>query len=267
MKMSKSKPRSAVFVHDSPDEIRAKLRGAFCPPGEVELNPVIDWIEHLCFGLATTEAASTSGNRRTWAGTFASIQEVASLRLRRAPPDGRQGRPGGPADRPPRACPEALLRPPSGRRRSPRWSADHGLIRGALSGAQGGSEGGELVAGPIANTVVGTERLVSPGPTRSAPSPSAAPAAPPGAAQLGRGAPFPQGPHTSSSPIELSAPHQQIEGVDHRRCMASPHPRPLSVYGLTTRRRRARSFPRSRDERSGPRCRGRDGACAAVSTM
>ena len=57
MKMSKSKPRSAVFIHDSPDEIRAKLRGAFCPPGEVELNPVLDWIEQLCFGLGDAGAA------------------------------------------------------------------------------------------------------------------------------------------------------------------------------------------------------------------
>ncbi|MGA8015051.1 MAG: tyrosine--tRNA ligase [Candidatus Dormiibacterota bacterium] len=55
MKMSKSKPRSAVFVHDTPDEIRAKVQGAFCPPGEVELNPVLDWIDQLCFGLGDDE--------------------------------------------------------------------------------------------------------------------------------------------------------------------------------------------------------------------
>ncbi len=55
MKMSKSKPRSAVFVHDSPDQIRKKVRGAFCPPEEVELNPVLVWIGQLCFGLGDTE--------------------------------------------------------------------------------------------------------------------------------------------------------------------------------------------------------------------
>ncbi|MEP7288247.1 MAG: tyrosine--tRNA ligase [Chloroflexota bacterium] len=48
MKMSKSKPNSAVFIHDTPDEIRAKIRKAFCPP-EVDFNPVLDWVEHLIF--------------------------------------------------------------------------------------------------------------------------------------------------------------------------------------------------------------------------
>jgi tyrosyl-tRNA synthetase len=76
MKMSKSKPRSAVFVHDSPDEIRAKLRGAFCPPGEVELNPVMDWIEHLCFGLGDTELRVERKPENGGPVTFASIQEV-----------------------------------------------------------------------------------------------------------------------------------------------------------------------------------------------
>ncbi|MBX3084966.1 MAG: tyrosine--tRNA ligase [Anaerolineae bacterium] len=48
MKMSKSKPNSAVFIHDTPDEIRKKIRKAFCPP-EIEYNPVLDWVEHLVF--------------------------------------------------------------------------------------------------------------------------------------------------------------------------------------------------------------------------
>ncbi|MBV8195636.1 MAG: tyrosine--tRNA ligase [Candidatus Dormibacteraeota bacterium] len=49
MKMSKSDPSSAVFIHDSPDEIRDKIRRAFCPPGEVEFNPVLDWIDKIVF--------------------------------------------------------------------------------------------------------------------------------------------------------------------------------------------------------------------------
>jgi tyrosyl-tRNA synthetase len=48
MKMSKSKPNSAIFIHDSPDEIRRKLKKAFCPP-EVDFNPVLDWTENLIF--------------------------------------------------------------------------------------------------------------------------------------------------------------------------------------------------------------------------
>ncbi len=49
MKMSKSKPKSAVFIHDTPDEIRAKMRKAFCPPDNIEFNPVLDWAKHLLF--------------------------------------------------------------------------------------------------------------------------------------------------------------------------------------------------------------------------
>jgi len=49
MKMSKSDPSSAIFIHDEPDEIRAKIRKAFCPPGEVDYNPVLDWARYLLF--------------------------------------------------------------------------------------------------------------------------------------------------------------------------------------------------------------------------
>lgn len=49
MKMSKSKPDSAVFIHDSADEIKRKIKKAFCPEGEIEFNPIIDWAEYLIF--------------------------------------------------------------------------------------------------------------------------------------------------------------------------------------------------------------------------
>lgn len=49
MKMSKSIPNSAVFIHDSPDEIKKKLRKAFCPEKNTEFNPVLDWIKYLLF--------------------------------------------------------------------------------------------------------------------------------------------------------------------------------------------------------------------------
>lgn len=49
MKMSKSIPSSAVFITDSPEEIRKKLNGAFCPEKEVEFNPILDWAKSLIF--------------------------------------------------------------------------------------------------------------------------------------------------------------------------------------------------------------------------
>lgn len=51
MKMSKSKPDTAVFIHDSPEEIRRKINKAFCPEREIEFNPLIDWSEKLIFPI------------------------------------------------------------------------------------------------------------------------------------------------------------------------------------------------------------------------
>lgn len=49
MKMSKSDRNSALFIHDSEDEVRAKVRKAFCPPENVEFNPMLDWVRKLIF--------------------------------------------------------------------------------------------------------------------------------------------------------------------------------------------------------------------------
>ncbi|MFN2568879.1 MAG: tyrosine--tRNA ligase [Candidatus Dormibacteria bacterium] len=51
MKMSKSKPSTAVFIHDDPDVIRRKISRAFCAPRDVTFNPVLDWLRHLVFEL------------------------------------------------------------------------------------------------------------------------------------------------------------------------------------------------------------------------
>ncbi|OYT57339.1 MAG: tyrosine--tRNA ligase [Desulfurococcales archaeon ex4484_217_2] len=48
-KMSKSKPYSAIFIHDSPDEIRSKIRKAYCPPKVVENNPVVEIAKYILF--------------------------------------------------------------------------------------------------------------------------------------------------------------------------------------------------------------------------
>ncbi len=49
LKMSKSQPDSAVFIHDSEDEIMRKVKKAFCPEGEVGYNPVLNWAKLLIF--------------------------------------------------------------------------------------------------------------------------------------------------------------------------------------------------------------------------
>ncbi len=46
-KMSKSKPSGAIFIHDSYAQIREKLQMAWCPPGIVEGNPVMEIIKYI----------------------------------------------------------------------------------------------------------------------------------------------------------------------------------------------------------------------------
>jgi tyrosyl-tRNA synthetase len=46
-KMSKSIPGSAIFIHDSEDEIKSKIKKAHCPEKVVEGNPIIEYAEYL----------------------------------------------------------------------------------------------------------------------------------------------------------------------------------------------------------------------------
>jgi tyrosyl-tRNA synthetase len=48
-KMSKSKPESSIFVHDTKDQIRNKIIAAFCPPKIAEGNPLLDYAKEIVF--------------------------------------------------------------------------------------------------------------------------------------------------------------------------------------------------------------------------
>ncbi len=48
-KMSKSKPESSIFVHDTRDEIQRKVNNAYCPPKVAEGNPLIDYSKYIIF--------------------------------------------------------------------------------------------------------------------------------------------------------------------------------------------------------------------------
>ena len=48
-KMSKSKPWTAIFIHDSDEQIKEKLRKAWCPEKQVDMNPVLDMAKHVVF--------------------------------------------------------------------------------------------------------------------------------------------------------------------------------------------------------------------------
>jgi len=51
LKMSKSKPDSCIFIHDSEKEIKRKIEKAFCPEKETEFNPILDWAKSLIFPI------------------------------------------------------------------------------------------------------------------------------------------------------------------------------------------------------------------------
>jgi len=48
-KMSKSKPETSIFVHDSAEEIAKKMGGAYCPPKVVAGNPVLEYARFIIF--------------------------------------------------------------------------------------------------------------------------------------------------------------------------------------------------------------------------
>ncbi|MEM2110753.1 MAG: tyrosine--tRNA ligase [Candidatus Bathyarchaeia archaeon] len=48
-KMSKSKPESCVFVHDTPEAIRKKMNAAYCPPRQETENPVLEHAKYIVF--------------------------------------------------------------------------------------------------------------------------------------------------------------------------------------------------------------------------
>ncbi len=55
LKMSKSKPNTCIFIHDSQEEIKRKIMNAFCPEGESEFNPILDWVKYLIFKDSKSE--------------------------------------------------------------------------------------------------------------------------------------------------------------------------------------------------------------------
>ena len=48
-KMSKSDPNAGVFIHNSDDEIRTKIKKGFCDEGITENNPILEIAEHIVF--------------------------------------------------------------------------------------------------------------------------------------------------------------------------------------------------------------------------
>ncbi len=48
-KMSKSDPKSAIYVHDNFETIKAKINNAYCPPKQEEFNPLLEYFKYIVF--------------------------------------------------------------------------------------------------------------------------------------------------------------------------------------------------------------------------
>ncbi|NIU83180.1 MAG: tyrosine--tRNA ligase, partial [Candidatus Thorarchaeota archaeon] len=68
-KMSKSMPQTCIFIHDAQDDVRAKVRAAYCPPKQVEGNPVLELAKYVIFserGSLDIQRPSKYGGSETY---------------------------------------------------------------------------------------------------------------------------------------------------------------------------------------------------------
>ncbi|MCS7113815.1 MAG: tyrosine--tRNA ligase [Nitrososphaerota archaeon] len=74
-KMSKSKPWTAIFIHDNEEQIKAKLKRAWCPERQTEMNPVLEIVKYIIFH---EEKAFTVERPSKYGGTitFESYEEL-----------------------------------------------------------------------------------------------------------------------------------------------------------------------------------------------
>lgn len=49
MKMSKSRPETAIFMTDTETEVKHKINKAYCPEGIIEENPILEYCQYILF--------------------------------------------------------------------------------------------------------------------------------------------------------------------------------------------------------------------------
>ncbi|MFA5060729.1 MAG: tyrosine--tRNA ligase [Candidatus Pacearchaeota archaeon] len=76
LKMSKSKPDTCIFIHDSPEEIKRKINQAFCLEGETEFNPILDWVKYLIFRDADSKLEIKRSEKFGGGITYTSYNEL-----------------------------------------------------------------------------------------------------------------------------------------------------------------------------------------------
>ena len=70
MKMSKSKPDSAIFMNDSEEDISRKIRKAFCPEKQVHENPILEYCKHIIFQKFEKSDVLTIERPEKWGGNL-----------------------------------------------------------------------------------------------------------------------------------------------------------------------------------------------------
>jgi tyrosyl-tRNA synthetase len=76
VKMSKSKKDSAIWVHDSEEDIKRKIRNAFCPEKEVNYNPLLNWTRHILFWNRTSVFRIDREQKHGGPREFSSFEEL-----------------------------------------------------------------------------------------------------------------------------------------------------------------------------------------------
>ncbi|MBI4149670.1 tyrosine--tRNA ligase [Candidatus Woesearchaeota archaeon] len=78
MKMSKSRPESAIFMTDAPEEVEKKMMQAYCPEGQLQENPVMEYCRYILFerykSLTVERPAKFGGDI-----TLQSMQELGKV--------------------------------------------------------------------------------------------------------------------------------------------------------------------------------------------
>lgn len=75
-KMAKSNPDNAIFMDDQPHDIKRKVNKAFCEPGNVEVNPVLEYYKFIVFPL---EEGGITINRKEEFGGAISLENYNCL--------------------------------------------------------------------------------------------------------------------------------------------------------------------------------------------
>ncbi len=69
LKMSKSKPETAIFMTDSEEEVKTKFKKAYCPDKQIADNPVLEYCKYIIFEKIsefTIERPEKFGGNRTF---------------------------------------------------------------------------------------------------------------------------------------------------------------------------------------------------------